>query len=79
VSERLPCGRCDIGIYAVQPILNGVKTYRGCATKKDALRQSPRCKLEPGKVCAGAVDFVAGLTFPVTDEQCDQIEQWCHE
>lgn len=74
---RMPCGNCDIGTYSVQPVLNGVKAFEGSATKREAINRAPRCKIEPNKVCAGAMDWLAGTGFPITSEQCRQIEQWC--
>lgn len=71
--SRMPCGNCDVGTYAVQAALNAIELYRGCETLKDGLRRTPSCACEPGKICAGGVDFLRAADFPLNDERCDEI------
>lgn len=64
-DERIPCGRCDCGIYDATPIRNGIRRFGECRTREEAEALIPRCKGDKSLQCQGALDWLACTTFPV--------------
>lgn len=74
---QMPCGSCDAGTYSVTPVLNGLKIFGACRNRKEALKKAPRCKHEPHHICWGARDWIAGVTFPMSEADRQQIVMFC--
>ena len=53
VSDRAPCGLCDIGVYDQEALAAGWAYF------KTGLEPIPECKSRPGTKCEGCVDFLA--------------------
>jgi hypothetical protein len=69
----LPCGQCDTGVYSYEPFVAGIETFRGIATRKQALAAAPKCKCESAHICFGARDFILSMDWPLTDDRCAEL------
>lgn len=68
-ETRLPCGRCDCGIYDAIPVRAGLRRFGECQTRDEAERLIPRCKADKGLQCQGALDWLGGMTFPINAKE----------
>ena len=71
--DDLPCGNCDAGIYAAEPVIAGLSMFGGCSSRKEALACAPRCKRDSGHICFGARDWIRGQTFPMSEAERNAI------
>lgn len=57
-SERqMPCGACPAGVYDYVPWAKGHAMFGG-KSRKEALKEAPRCKRDSTKICMGCRDFI---------------------
>ena len=38
--DKIPCGHCDAGTYAVDPVLNGLTAYGSCQSRSEAIEKA---------------------------------------
>jgi hypothetical protein len=58
--EDMPCGRCDIGAYSMEAMLNPVARKYGALSVEQRISHTPKCKTY-NRTCVGAQDFHACL------------------
>lgn len=76
MSNRLPCGHCDIGVYDPRPFIAGIDAFAGKQNRKEAAQSAPWCKCQPHKKCAGALDWIASVSFPIDEEECARLREY---
>jgi hypothetical protein len=67
--DDLPCGSCAAGVYSEVPVLKGLEMFGHCASKRQALKEAPRCKHDSSHICFGARDWIVASIFPITEAE----------
>lgn len=55
--RHIPCGKCNCGVYSTLATLNKYARKLGALEEDERLQNISHCKIDPGLLCAGEMDF----------------------